>query len=90
MTRSIPTPASLRQHAYRLDRRAASLNTALNAMRRGELLYLEYRAGKPHWALTDGHTIDPKVAESLTRNAAIKPVSAALFDCVPAQTWRYQ
>ena len=60
---SIVTPGELHRNAHRLDRRAASLNTALDAMRRGELLYLEYRAGRPHWSLTDGHTVDPKVAE---------------------------
>ena len=90
MSRSIPTPAGQRRHARILGRRAASLNVALAAMRRGELLYCEYRAGRPHWSLTDGHTVDSKVAESLIRSASITPVSAALFDCAPAQTWRHR
>jgi hypothetical protein len=89
MSTGIFTQNELRRLGRRLDRRGTSINVALTAMRRGELLCLEYRAGKPHWLLSNGAAVHADIANILISNALIIPASGALFDCVPAQTWRY-
>jgi hypothetical protein len=87
---AIPTPDSLRRAHRRLDRRAASLNAALAAMRRGKSLHLEYRSGgRPCWSLSNGRAVSAEVAAILTRNASVVPVGDALFAGIPGQTWRY-
>ncbi len=72
----------------RLDRRTASINRALGSLRWGELLYLEYRAGKPHWSLSGGSIVTPDIAALLIRNASVVPLNDALLEGM-SQTWRF-
>ena len=83
------TPSELHRSARCLFRRAASVNAALAAIRQGESLHLQYVVGRPVWSLSSGRSVSPKVAEILTSNASITPADGALFDCVPAQLWRF-
>jgi hypothetical protein len=86
---SIHTSGELHRAARRLNRRTAGVNVALQAMRRGEFLCLQYSAGRPCWSLSNGRTVSAQVADILTHNASIIPADGALFpDCVPAQTWK--
>ena len=56
------TATDLRRIARRLDRRLGSANAALAAMRRGQTLHLQYRAGRRLWTLSDGRPVTAEVA----------------------------
>lgn len=87
---SIHTAPELHRAARRLNRRTASVSAALQAMRRGEFLCLQYSAGRPCWSLSNGRIVSAQVADILIHNASISPADGALFpDCVPAQTWKH-
>ena len=83
------TPTDLHRSSRRLDRRLASVNTALAAMRRGQFLQLQYQAGRPLWSLSEGRSVSAEVAETLIKNASVVPADRALFPDMPAQTWRF-
>ena len=85
----VPTAASLHRHHCRLDRKLATATTALAAMRRGQSLHLQYRAGRAFWSLSGGQSVSADVATILTSNASVAPVDDALFSNMPGQTWRH-
>jgi hypothetical protein len=85
----IYTPTELHRSARRLDRRLASVDQVLTAMRRGESLHLQYENGRPLWSLSGGRTVSAETAEVLICNASVVPVGDALFNDMPGQTWRY-
>lgn len=86
------TPAPTAAAAFFQERRtefdAAAANRALSAMRRGAVLRLEYRAGKASWSLS-GKQVSSSVADLIIASELVAPADSALFDCVPAQSWRY-
>jgi hypothetical protein len=83
-----PTPASLRLAARRADRRIASTEKVLDALRGNKLLLLEFRHGRASWSLSDGRPVEARVADILINSAQIKPVGRGLFDFAPAQLWK--
>jgi hypothetical protein len=85
---SIYTPGELHRTACRLERRIASVDSALQAMRRGEFLHLQYSVGRPLWTLSNGRTVSTEVAAILINDARIVPVGRALFDDMPGQSWK--
>ena len=86
---SIYTAGELRRLGRRLNRRIGNVDAALQAMRRGEFLCLQYSAGHPCWSLSNGHPVTVEVANILINDASISPADGALFpECVPAQTWK--
>jgi hypothetical protein len=86
---SIYTSGELHRQARRLDRRLASVDQVLIAMRRGEFLHLQYQVGRPLWALSNGRTVSSEVAAILINDARIVPVGRALFDDMPGQSWKH-
>jgi hypothetical protein len=86
---SIPTAASLHRAHRRLDRHAAGVHGALQAMRHGEFLHLQYVDGRSHWTLSNGRTVSAAAAGTLTSNVSIIPADDALFSDLPGQSWRY-
>ena len=66
----------------------AEVAQMLAAMRRGQFLQLQYRAGRPLWSLSDGRSVSAEVAETL-KNASVAPAGRALFPDMPAKTWRF-
>jgi hypothetical protein len=85
----IYTPGELHRLGRRLERRIASADSALGAMRRGESLHLQYRAGSPLWSLNGGRSVSVNIAEILIEHAFVAPVDDALFVDMPGQSWRY-
>jgi hypothetical protein len=85
---SVHTAPELHRAARRLNRRTAGVNTALQAMRRGEFLRLQYSAGRPCWSLSNGRTVSAEVASTLISSAFIVPADDALFSGMPAQSWK--
>jgi hypothetical protein len=65
---------------HRLDRRIASTNTAIAALRKGPFFRL---------TLSDDRAVSADVAEILTNHALVAPAGGALFDGKPGQTWRF-
>jgi hypothetical protein len=86
---SIYTPGELHRLGRRLNRRIASVDAALQAMRRGGFLHLQYHAGRPLWSLSSGRTVSSEVAAILINDARIVPVGRALFDDMPGQSWKH-
>ena len=86
---SIYTPGELHRLGRRLSRRIASVDGALQAMRRGELLHLQYSAGRPLWSLSSGRVVSSEVAAIIINDARIVPVGRALFDGMPGQSWKH-
>ena len=76
------TPSDLHRSSRRLDRRLARVNTALAAMRQGQFLQLQYRAGRPLWSLSGGRSVSAEVAE--TPHQATRPSSRSAARCSPA------
>jgi hypothetical protein len=46
-----------RRSNRRLDRRLASVDEILGAMRKGEALHLQYENNRPHWSLSGGRNV---------------------------------
>jgi hypothetical protein len=55
------------------------------ALQNGQVLYHEFRRNGPRWWLSDGATVNAKVARIVIANPNIFG-TGALFD-VPAQSW---
>jgi hypothetical protein len=85
----IYTPSELHRLGRVLERRIASANSALAAMRQGESLHLQYRAGSPLWSLSGGRSVSANIAENLIEHAFVAPVDDALFADMPGQSWRF-
>jgi hypothetical protein len=60
---------------------------ALEQMRAGKTLHLEYFQGRPVWEL-GGLSVSPEVVALLISCAAIEPAHDSLFADAPSQTWR--
>jgi hypothetical protein len=88
MTRSIPTPASLRRRHRHLDRRISNVDRVLAAMRRGESLHLEFENGHPRWSLSGGRTVPTHIAAFVIADVSVVAVGRAVFDDCLGQTWR--
>jgi hypothetical protein len=71
------------------ERRIASVNSALGAMRRGEFLHLQFHAGRSLWLLSGGRSVSADIAEILIKHASVVPVGGALFANMPGQSWRF-
>jgi hypothetical protein len=80
---TIPTVGRLRKH--RLD----NVASVLRQMRKGAALHSEFRNGKSDWWLTSGQRVDPAIAAIAIRNRQVIAVGAALFEGLPAQTYRF-
>ena len=87
---TIHTRASLRNKDRRLDRRLGGINRATAAMRGGAALHLTHRPGGEQWALSTGEGVSNAVARALVAHPNIVGVGDALFDGMPAQTWRWE
>jgi hypothetical protein len=86
----IPTSQSLRRQNRRVDRRLASAERVLAAMRAGSALHLQFCNGTPRWSLSDGRPVDPTVARVVVTNTQhIVPVGTALFAGTHPQTYRW-
>jgi hypothetical protein len=85
---SIPTPASLRATNNRLAKRRRQVDRALEAMRKGDALYLSYENGRPCWHLTGGSSVASDAAAFLITLSNIVGCDDSLL---PGhhQTWRY-
>jgi hypothetical protein len=83
------TPGELHRLGRRLERRIASVNSALGAMRRGEFLHLQFHAGQSLWLLSSGRSVSAHTAETLIKHASVVPVGDALFTDMPGQSWRF-
>ena len=83
------TAASMFFRERREEFAQAAANRALSAMRKGALLHLEYRNGRPSWSLGGGRAVSAEVANILTHHALVAPAGDALFPGMPAQVWRY-
>lgn len=84
-----PTAAAAFFQERRTEFALAAANRALSAMRKGALLRLEYRNGRPSWSLSGGKTVSVEVANILIHHALVVPAGDALFPGHPGQTWRY-
>ena len=85
----VHTASELRRSIRRLDRRLAGVDQILGAMRKGEVLHLQYENGRPPWSLSGGRSVAADVAALVIINTSVIPVGRALFAKVPGQTWRY-
>jgi hypothetical protein len=83
------TPAKISATARRLDRLNLKAATVLAAMQRGEALLLEYRSRGPVWCLSGGRDVPDEVAQVVIKSANVVGVGDALFNDIPAQTWRW-
>jgi hypothetical protein len=83
------TPAKLQRNARRLDKLNAAIETTLTAMKYGAALHLRYGHHGPTWYLSNGGAVTDEVAKIVIQNIHVAGVGDALFDAVPAQTFRY-
>ena len=86
----VHTASELRRSTRRLDRRLASVDQMLDAMRRGEALHLQYKNSSPQWSLSGGRVVAADVAKLVTANAFVVLVDSPLFSDLPGQTWRHR
>jgi hypothetical protein len=83
------TVAQLRRQGKRLERLNVTVTATLAAMCRGEALHLHFGRYGPVWRLTSGRTVPAEVAQIVAKNPNVAGVGDALFNDIPAQTWRY-
>jgi hypothetical protein len=83
------TCAKIHATARRLDRLNIKAATVLTAMQHGETLLLEYRWRGPVWCLSGGRNVPDEVAQVVIKSASVVGVGDALFNDIPAQTWRW-
>jgi hypothetical protein len=83
------TAASAFFQERRAEFEANAANRALSAMRKGALLRLQYRDGRPSWSL-DGRPVPANVANILVDHALVMPTSGALFSNLFGQEWSYR
>ena len=89
LRRGVYTPSELHRLACRLDRRVVRVDQVLIAMRKGEVLHLQYENGRPLWSLSGGRSVSAEVANLLITSASVVPIGSALFDGMPGQAWRF-
>ena len=65
-----------------------SFSEALQKLRDGAVLRLEYDQGHPSWSLGDGQPVSVELVNLLLSCQGIEPDRDGLLDDVPAQTWR--
>jgi hypothetical protein len=82
---AIPTPASVRAAARRLDRLIASTEEVLEAMRRGATLWHCSKAG---WRLK-GRRVSPQTVLMVTKNIHVVGGNDGLFPGIH-QTYRWR
>lgn len=61
---------------------------ALERLRSGAVLRLEYQNGRPSWSIGDGPPVPPEVVALLLGCKEIEAAGDGLFDGAPSQTWR--
>jgi hypothetical protein len=81
--------AQLRRRGKQLERLNVTVTATVAAMRRGEALHLHFGRYGPVWRLTGGRAVPTDVAQIVTKNPSVAGVGDALFNDIPAQTWRY-
>ena len=86
---SAPQAANRATQLRRTSRKVDRVNRALAAMANGRSLHLQHRDGRPLWSLSDGRSVTADVAALVIRHACIVPADAALFSCLPGQSWEY-
>ena len=86
---AVHTSASLARAHRRLDRRRSGVQCALEAMRAGAILHLQYGPTRERWTLSTGWTVPEDVAATLIARPDIQTVGDTLFPNTRSQTWRY-
>lgn len=87
---SIPTVASLRRARARLDQRRLSAEKIVAIMRKeGQALLCSFERSGPVWWLADGRAVSPEIAKLVIVDADVGSVGDALFQDMPAQTFRF-
>jgi hypothetical protein len=81
----VSTAAGLYFQQRRAEFDHAAANRALAAMRKGQVLCLQYRSGRPSWGLSGGKSVSAEVAAILLNHALVVPASGALFPDMPAR-----
>jgi hypothetical protein len=96
MATSIPTVASLRAAARRLDRRNRRLDRdhqlveeVLDALCTGQSLHLSFAGRASVWRLSGGAAVDSKTAKAVIANQHVVAVGDALFSDCLSQTYRH-
>jgi hypothetical protein len=82
-------PAKLRANARKLDALNGKVANVLTAMQRGEALHHERTWYGGIWWTSNGRQVSGEVARVVIQSANVASVGDALFDNVPAQTWRW-
>jgi hypothetical protein len=78
-------PRSLR----RLDWLNEAIAHALDEMRNGQSLHLQYEPAGPVWRLAAGRRLHDAVARMVIVNPNVISVGDALFESAPSQTYRW-
>jgi len=55
----------------------------------GQALLCSFERSGPVWWLTDGRAVSPEIAKLVIVDADVGPVGDALFQDMPAQTFRF-
>jgi hypothetical protein len=78
-----------RPRTGKAEKLKVSVNQALSAMRKGQVLHLTHEWYGEVWWLTDGRRLKPEVAKALIDSKQIGDVGDSLLPAdAPAQTWR--
>jgi hypothetical protein len=88
-TMTIHTASTLRARARRVDHKLKSADVVLNRMREGDALHLQHTPRGPDWRLSSGLEVADVVAKAVIKSSSIVSVDTALFEGLPAQTWRW-
>jgi hypothetical protein len=86
---TIYTATALHNRNRRLDRKLASAELVLQAMRSGVALHLQFTRSGPVWTLTTGQQVNDTVAKLVTTSASVVSVDTALFQGCLGQSWRW-
>ena len=85
----IHTAFTLRTRTRRVDRKLAHASAVLNHMRAGDALHLQHTPRGPEWRLSSGREVTDRVARLVIGSSSIVGVDTALFEGLPAQTFRW-
>ena len=85
----IPTIDSRRHERRRVDRQRRAFYRALDVMRRGATLHLEFGRHGEWWGLSNGRHVSADVAALLINHPNVIGVGDSLFAGVRCQTYRY-
>ncbi len=84
------TAQQLYRQARHMDRITARAATVLADLADGARLHTGIRNGLPYWWLSGGRGEVPnEVAERVIRDSRVVPVGKALFENLPAQSYRH-